>query len=194
MNNAEIRTWFPKSVYKAWDVVTSQELADLETAVKYAQANEPGDTRNDQTAVMTHQTYNRLHLLAQYQTLKDVIELHANKFNQSLGYVKVKPLKISSMWANVTGPGDFIFPHTHANSHISGVFYVRVHEGAQIMFFDNLYQMSAEADEPNELSYYRCWYDCVANGLLMFRSDFMHSTPKQLEGEKIAISFNLTWA
>jgi uncharacterized protein (TIGR02466 family) len=142
----------------------------------------------------THASGDKLHTDPEFKDLVDVIFKNAEIFLKELGYSEefIKRIKIGNMWANVSGPGDFLYPHIHPNSLLSGAFYVKKAEDSKIKFFsDILTSMIPEPSTINQLNYKFCEYTCDPGRLLIFKSDFLHGTGKQSEGEKIVISFNI---
>jgi hypothetical protein len=141
---------------------------------------------------MEWQTANNLHEDAMFASLVDEILLNSKIFLAELGYLhSINTIKIKEMWANINVDGDFLFPHVHPDSLISGVFYIKTYPDSKLNFFDNLQSMAPQPDVRNDLNWDLCSYDCNPGEMLLWKSDFVHGTRKQLSGEKIAVSFNL---
>lgn len=191
MSEPRIETWFPKSIYIREDF-SLDLLADIETTIKERKI----ETIRDQELFVdsTHRTDRELHKeLDCFKTLSNRIEDEIRQFMYSLGYApNVADLAfIAGMWYNTSNKGDFVFPHNHAGSVISGAFYVKAAEENKIIFYDNLNDLQQPVDYPNELSFATVNYQCVPGRLLLWRSNLVHGTPVQLQpGEKIVISFN----
>lgn len=188
---AAIHKWFPKVIYVE-DGILIDKLGEYENLIK-AIMKTSGVKSNGMLSVdSTHQTNDKLHLLPQFAELVDQINIHAKQFLVELGYLNcVNGVKISNMWANISHENDFIYPHVHPNSLLSGVFYIKKYPGSTINFFDNLASIFPSPDIRNDLNYEFCEYDCNPGRLLMWKSDFVHGTKKQDSGEKIIISFNM---
>ena len=62
---------------------------------------------------------------------QEVIELTLQYSQQVLGH-KVQGITIATSWANYTHSNEYIRPHTHPNSYISGCFYLN--QGSNIAF------------------------------------------------------------
>lgn len=95
--------------------------------------------------------------------------------------------KITSMWANVNGKGDFNYHHTHEDE-LSGVFYLQVPENSGRLIFVNpairseqhVIRNSNYPVEPQKLA-------CI-----VFPSWLEHYVePNQSTEERISISFNI---
>ena len=188
--NGRIETWFPKSIYVCDDFSTDL-IPELEKRIL---ESELGKKRDTQLYVdSTHKINRKIHSYEPYQTLSNRILNEVKTFVKSLGYNKsVADLSfIAGMWYNTSDKGDFIFPHNHAGSFISGAYYVSSVLENEIIFYDNLNDVYQPACEQNQLSFQNASYKCRPGRLLLWRSNFVHGTPIQLEqGKKIVISFN----
>lgn len=195
MSNPEIHTWFPKALFIQDNLLTDklptyeQRIKDLLSGIK--------EWRTDMLSVdSTHAAGDQLHTDPAFTDLAEAILKNAGLFLKELGYSQefIKEIKIANMWANVSNEGDFLFPHVHPNSMISGAFYIKRAENSKIKFFgDMLTSMLPEPTEVNALNFKFCEYDCNPGRLIMFKSDFLHGTGKQGPGEKIVVSFNIQY-
>ena len=123
------------------------------------------------------------------------IEEQANNFAEELGIYQKG--KITNLWININGHKDFNRRHTHGNSLISGVFYVKVpDESSKIRFYHPSYQL-IDRDWNVKLKYNQYtsgrWDIPPKKGrLLLFPSWLEHEVCPNLSQEKrISISFNL---
>ncbi|NBP58887.1 hypothetical protein EBU71_20545, partial [bacterium] len=104
-------------------------------------------------------------------------------------------LKIQ-MWCNTSDLGGFLFPHTHAGSIVSGVFYVKTSDKDRIMFYNTQKLISniVRPLTPTKISCEQINYKCIPGTLLIWNSDLLHGNPRrECEEEKIAISFNVSF-
>lgn len=187
--SAKIETWFPKSIY-IHDDFSKDLLIELEKEIKFFKRK-----KRDTSLFVdsTHKTDRKLHLQGTFKHLSDNILKEVKNFVAHLGYgsTVVDQIYMSSMWVNTSKQGDFIFPHNHAGGFISGAYYVKSIDENSIIFYDNLNDVYMPSCNPNQLSYNHTSYKCIPARLLMWRSNFVHGTPIQLnKGEKIVISFN----
>ena len=184
-----IETWFPKIIYYQ-DNFSLDLISKLENTIK----KENNVKRTDTLYVdSTHKTNNTLHKKETYDDLSNRIQEEIKNFLAEYGYSKeyCESVYINNMWYNVSNQGDFNFPHNHAGSIVSGVFYVKANNGNKIRFYNDLNKTITVPDTLNQYSYDTVDYDCVTGRLILFFSDFVHGNPRQdFEGEKIAISFN----
>lgn len=188
--NGRIETWFPKSIYVCDDFSTDL-IPELEKKILELGLGKKRDTQLYVDS--THKINRKIHSYEPYQTLSNRILNEVKTFVRALGYNEsVADLSfIAGMWYNTSDKGDFIFPHNHAGSFISGAYYVSSVPENEIIFYDNLNDVYQPACEQNQLSFQTASYKCRPGRLLLWRSNFVHGTPIQLEqGKKIVISFN----
>ena len=188
LNNYKIETWFPKSILLVDDLLLDRLSTYSLVLEKIFQNN--SINRNNFLKVDTlHDTDFRLENHPEFQDLIEVISTFSKVYADKLGFRRT--LEIKNIWANISYKNDYLLPHVHPNSIISGAFYVEAPEESGINFFDNVNSMFDDAEEPNNLSYKHCTYKCKPGRLLLFKSDFLHGTTNQPEGRKIVISFNI---
>jgi len=187
-NGGEIHTWFPKSIY--YKKILENDLTQIE---KYLKSLKYNMRRTSEFEVESSYTVNE-NLLHKNTNLKSVfneILKSAKQYSKELGYDNhySKKLKIESSWFNISNSGDYLQRHTHPNSFLSGVFYVKCGNEDYIRFYED--DMLATPKFVNELSHTNTNYICQPGVLLIFKSNLPHSTNKQISSEKIAISFNI---
>ncbi len=187
-----LETWFPKSLY----IVKDLHIDKLETyrkeILKIVSAKSKRTKENfvdttysiDEVDLSKNKTFNKL--------TKDIL-LHSNNYLKILGYSETA--KMLNMWTNVSKKGDYLFPHNHPDSLLSGAFYVSsTNENDVIEFFDNINSMVKPAPEKtsNIFNFQTCIHQCTQGKLIIFKSDFLHGCPALQGDEKIVISFNIT--
>lgn len=194
MTNYVIETWFPTGVFVEDDLLT-ESLSTFEDKIKTVRKEQGVIRGSIQSVESTHKTFDQLHTLEEFSNLSEMILNRAKLFAKELGYTnRFDMLHIDNMWSNISYEGDYLFPHTHSDSVISGAFYVKSPSNSKIKFFSNHSQMITPPDQMNSpLSYEYASYDCQPGRLLLFKSDTKHGTEKQPAGEKIVISFNLSF-
>jgi uncharacterized protein (TIGR02466 family) len=103
---------------------------------------------------------------------------------------------ITQSWLNVTKPGEYHHNHSHANSIISGVFYISTEEDDKITFTDpNLKLKEMLKFEHKEYNVWNStnWFFPVNNNeLLLFPSWLNHQVESNEKAttDRISISFN----
>jgi len=192
MNNISIKPWFPKPIYSAEGLLLDQ-LPFFESIIKDYISNNRGSKRTDWLANLVFQTESTLHEDKNFELLTNEILFHVKNFMVELGYHNlISQIKFADMWSVISHKGDFIHPHVHPGGLISGVFYIKTCEDSTIHFYDNINAMMPQPDIRSDINSSVCTYHCVAGNLLLWKSDFLHGTKKQLSGEKIAVSFNIS--
>lgn len=189
-----IQTWFPKLIFRSENVLEFNEISKL----RLITTNIINDNSMTDTALSVKSTHltNNLINYKEYDTLKKAILERAVAFGEVLGYcskTQMKDICIANMWANLSSEGDFVFPHVHTASEISGVYYLDAPDNAIITFYDNIYNMSKDAMAPTVFSARYTQYPCTENSLLLFKSNMLHGNEKQPPGNKLAISFNVVF-
>ena len=104
---------------------------------------------------------------------------------------------ITQSWLNITKPDGFHHIHKHANSIISGVFYVATEEDDSITFTDprpEAWQIKFEPKEYDTRNSPEWWYPTQTNELFLFPSWLNHGVqprnPEKVTEDRISISFN----
>jgi len=128
-----------------------------------------------------------------FHSLKDFCQLHLNHYYNDV----VKPkndstIRITQSWLNFSQKGQGHHQHIHANSYLSGVFYINTNPDDNITFlrgYDTPIEIGSSDYNPwNSLS----WRVPVDTGmLLIFPSSLLHFVPP-VTGDKtrISLSFN----
>lgn len=181
---------FPQSVYIE-DNVRMDLLKDLEESVK----SKSKDTKR--SAVLntdsSHLVDRKLHLNEPFSHLSQEIIKHCKEYMRAYGYSEyaIKSLLMLDMWFNISGKGDFNFPHIHPGSFLSGAYYVKSIPENHLIFSEDKKNIYEEPERFNELSAPFFPVPCIPGRLVIFHGDMRHGTPaQQNEGEKIVISFN----
>ena len=111
-------------------------------------------------------------------------------------------IDIQQSWFNVNETGDSFTDHWHANSYLSGVFYILsdVNKGAPIRFHNPLKNFSYYPDPSGTMQDGRNKYTTnkmdvasIPGKLLVFSSMLTHSVPvNHSEESRVSLSFNTT--
>jgi uncharacterized protein (TIGR02466 family) len=102
-------------------------------------------------------------------------------------------LCITQSWVNYTNPGEFHHKHAHANSLISGVFYIQaVKETDKLYFFNDPYQqIKISTEEFNMYNSPSWWLEAATGTLYLFPSSLMHMVQQVTsENTRVSLSFN----
>ena len=123
------------------------------------------------------------------------IEKQANNFAKEIEINQ--SLKLSNLWININGYKDFNLRHTHENSIISGVFYVKAPDkSSKITFYHPAFKLMVREWNINlKRNNYTSsvWSFTPQKGrLLLFPSWLEHEVSPNLSQEsRISISFNI---
>jgi uncharacterized protein (TIGR02466 family) len=187
-NDYKIETWFPKSVLLV-DNLLMDRLSTYSFVLEKIFQNNVTNRNNFLKVDSLHDTDFKLENHPEFNGLIEAISSFSKIYSDKLGFRRTLALK--NIWANISYQNDYLLPHVHPNSIISGVFYIEAPAESTITFFDNINTMFDDAEEPSYFSYKHCTYECKPGRLLLFKSDFLHGTSSQPEGRKIVVSFNI---
>ena len=158
-----------------------------------------GVVADDRIEQAPSQDYDTYFFDTKLNSLKEFIKQNITIYVEEVITPKNKELEfyITQSWVNVLKPGENLSIHYHANSLISGVFYVSVTEGDALTF----YGTNARALDSIEIypEKWHHWNDkqmdlsIENNTLVLFPSRLMHNTKKNTGSttDRISISFNV---
>ena len=136
------------------------------------------------------------HILSRLHKLNKFIEEHINIYVKEIINPKEElNFYITQSWLNVTNPGGCHEPHAHANSIISGAFYIQTDVGQTI----NCYVMHKNTQPTIEFEVEStlwnsdiCSFNVINNQLLLFPSWLGHGVQVNEKQTKdvISLSFN----
>ena len=183
-----VQPWFPKLVYFKDEVHTEQlDLwADM-IRTELASINVP---YTSELLVKSNHGQSNMLKTEEFAPLWDTIIDHSKWFLGYMGYLNVK-LQMTDAWANISYKDDYLFPHRHSGSLLSGAFYLKSSPTDRIMFLDSDPTLMRPS-HPTELTWDKVTYDCYPGRLMLFKSDTLHGVTRQESNEeKIVISFNI---
>jgi len=194
MSNLNIQAWFPRAVGyvdRVCDLERSSLLAHVQNHIhSQGTRRDPGFWVDS-----THKTADQLHLDPAMQALVQAINEYSSIFLQAQGWTAPASdrVRVAQMWANSSTGTDYLFPHVHPGSVLSGAYYLSALDPvSSITFYRDLSNMFPEAAAQGMFSDETCDYPCTPGRLILFRSDFMHGfKPSPGQGTKVVVSFNL---
>jgi uncharacterized protein (TIGR02466 family) len=139
--------------------------------------------------------------LHQHDEFRELISCVGNATRSILRFLRVgqEAFEITGCWATVLAKGGIHKTHSHPNNFLSGVYYVRIHPGADTINFHDprrqthvirppVVELTAENTDQVVVR--------VTNGtLLMFPSYLEHSVDTNMSAEeRISISFNIMFS
>jgi uncharacterized protein (TIGR02466 family) len=181
---------FPSFVWKArlgTDVRAAARAAILEEVTAERGASDP-------EAGQVWQSRHGLHRLPALEPLLGHVRAGVALVLELLRVGSV-PFEITGLWVNVAAPGGAVRMHNHPNNFLSGVYYVRVQEGADsINFHDPRPQAAVVRPPVTQLTAYNTDQMVVQveeGDLLVFPSWLSHSVdPNRSDRVRISASFN----
>ena len=188
-----IEHWFSTPVYIKDDIETNN-LKNYEILIKNynIEKNNRISPYQKNHGVYTSYSVDDLTYNPSFKPLRNEILKHNRILLTSQGYnsSSIDKMRITNMWFSISKKGAALSRHLHPSSVSSGVFYVKSSPKNKIIFWKKD-SMILPPENPNKESYEYVIYECLQSRLLIFKSDLEHSCPKQLEKEKIIISFNI---
>jgi uncharacterized protein (TIGR02466 family) len=167
---------------------TTAERRDIEDIIKEGMITEFKSFSNN-----TYIFNTKLH------EIKEFCEQHIKNYVEKIINPKEKnDIYITQSWLNVNKPGEVHHPHIHANSIISGVFYVQTVENDNIVFYDpsstvkSIIQLTVLVKEQNRWNSDSFTGSITPNMLVLFPSWMHHGVPlnEKQTTDRISISFN----
>lgn len=195
---SQVTLLFPTVVKRTVIAEAEQLNRDLLTAIETIRREDPGTPPLNWSCELytTIRGRNRLEREPAFADFIRIVAREGAIFARELALdIDNHPLTVQGCWLNVYGRGHSQEPHVHANSVISGAYYVKVPEGAPGLlihspFADSLINMRVTQQRPANMQ--QAEMPAAAGQLTMFRSWTRHSVrPSKVEDERISIAFNL---
>ena len=182
---------FQTPVYKAIlkKEFNKKELAFMAKDKKYTQkhaSRESGNCISSNKYVLNEKVFKDLK-----QELKLIVQDYFNKI--VCPATKVTPY-ITQSWFNYTEHGEWHHTHSHANSYISGVFYIDSHkELDRIKFYSRTYdQIRPEVEKYNVYNSLTWRFPVRTNEVILFPSSLTHGVEiKKGNNTRTSIAFNV---
>lgn len=182
-----IEAWFPTLIYKdnLGPLVDNQAL--YKKAVELKQ-NTPKSREWD-----AYSTLAAVNIMDDLLIL-DLIskcKVHVLNFVRELGANEFKTVRCSECWFNLYEKNDYQEIHTHMNSHISLVYYVRVPPGSGNIVFTSptyltdLFRTSCTRDDTTAS------YTPSESDVMIFKSNVAHRvTPNKTDNHRVSVAMN----
>lgn len=145
------------------------------------------------------QSHRQLHQHEEVTHLRQAIGLGCISCAKTLAFdFENFELAITSMWLNRSGHGNLHKAHIHANTMLSGVYYVQTPpDCGKIEFFDPVTARVATkhpSTEHRRINTSTAQYNPKEGMLVIFPSWLQHWVePNQGEGERVSVSFNVAY-
>jgi uncharacterized protein (TIGR02466 family) len=186
--NARVVGLFPKPVLIAHlpRLFTKEEIGFMEECAKEAQPN-IGNATSKRSDVLHDPSMSKIHEFVQYyvdQFFKRILKCETN----------AKPY-VTQSWFNYTQPGRFHHEHSHPNSILSGVIYLKAEKGVDSIFFKDgiANQFAIHPKEFNEYNAEEWWLPIEEGSLFIFNSNLKHfvaMTDNARNFTRVSLAFN----
>lgn len=187
-----VRQLFPSIVT---DVMLDVDVKSIEDYTYQLKLKDDGVSFSNRGGWQSHNVDLTLDI---FKDFKDKLIFYANAYYKTLKGKESKSIIIKSLWVNVNHTYSFNLTHTHPNSFVSGVFYIKVPENSGRLCFDHpcaTKQHEWQDDDFDELNILNCTTYNIApqeNRLLLFPSWLPHYVEhNKNEEDRISISFNI---
>ncbi len=192
---SDVIPMFPTLV---WKIVVKPELRDAIYAKTLAAL---ASMRTNSQGLESAHGWQSEHRLHEQEEFQDLVACVGNATRGILRFLRIghEAFEITGCWATVLSKGAAHKAHSHPNNYLSGVYYVRIHAGADtINFHDPRPQASVIRPPVVELTAENTDQVVVrvTNGtLLLFPSYLEHSVDTNVnEEERVSISFNIMFS
>tara|TARA_Y100000401_G_C8311035_1_gene219705 strand:- start:223 stop:852 length:630 start_codon:yes stop_codon:yes gene_type:complete len=190
MTDFKINSLFPSTVmetqYNGWkeeDTALAVKLLDNPKPGLYNWNSKDYDILNNHFSDLRKFIENAIHVYAEHTIVGDTFDKSEYDF------------RITQSWLSLCkGSAKGHHRHAHSNSIISGIFYIQVNEGVDVIKFDDGKTPDTIFIAPKKWNIFNgdAWTKEVCNGqLLLFRSCMGHFVPPlQSTRDRISLSFN----
>mgnify|MGYP003148237229 FL=1 len=178
---------FPTTIHYYDNVLEDKQLNNI---IEFLEKQGKEKIKLNETWQSSPDIYNHVKFKTLVKKIMDVSKNYLDEMNWVYSNYE-----ITDMWANVNPPNNFHRPHMHSNNVLSGVFYLKSDQNANIVFADPRPQ--AHIIEPEitnwQLNNSQNWYYIsTVNRLILFPSYLSHHVPVNKSNQnRISISFNI---
>lgn len=145
---------------------------------------------------MGNTTSNNKYVLREkeFEELKTFIDSSVDEYFKSTYAPKHDVrLEITQSWLNYSKTGEWHHKHSHANSLVSGVFYINTNIDSDKIIFSKKYynDMQIYTEDYNEYNSQTWWFPVNKNLLVLFPSTLEHHVDPVADNEtRISLAFN----
>ena len=160
---------------------TAEELAFVDEQPTH---NNSGNTTSDNRYVLRHDTMANLKAFAEASVAEYLRSIYAPKHEVSL--------RLTQSWLNYTKPGQFHHKHSHPNSFVSGVLYMKAaRQRDKIHFYKDTYeQIKLPTDNYNPYNSNSWWFEVGTGDLMLFPSNLTHMVETVQDEDRVSLAFN----
>jgi len=178
-----INSLFPIAVakFELGREFTSDEIAFIDSQPVHKNT---GNTTSNDRYVLQHWTMAKLREFVEACTTQYLKSIYTPKQDVSL--------RVTQSWLNYTKPGEFHHKHSHPNSFVSGVLYVRADKAKdKIHFYKDAYQqIKLPTSTYNPYNSDSWWFEVGAGDLMLFPSSLTHMVETVQGDDRVSLAFN----
>lgn len=192
MKNSNITKWFPTSIYRCEDLITTKQNENLyQHTLKISKKISQGGKNWNSNVYNTLTTFD-LRNDKLFDCVTTLVEENVNHFAKILG--SNCEYKCKDSWFNIYRKKDYQEQHIHSDSHFSAIYFLKCDENSSPVIFFNPIQEMIELKnfQSNELNYANCKYKAIERSLIIFRSHVVHMVPQNMSDQRITLSFNFS--
>lgn len=191
-----INLHFPTCVYYAYEILSMTEHQDVLDKCEEIKEDilTDGDVVGWNCNIKTSYLTTDLAKNDAFDTLINAIQNHIRLFCEQLN-AKVSDIRTEQAWINTSVKGQYQETHTHPNSSISAIYYLKAPEDSGETVFKSPYEKQSLLPIPeyNELMFQTITYKPEVGKLLLFESHVPHLVrPNKSDGERMTLAANFT--
>lgn len=192
--NAGVNLHFPSYIYFAYDIMSKGDHKKLLEKCDEIRSNVLKPSTNWFCDVLT--SYNEKSLANEYP-FKDLISSIEKHIIEFCGFLNSNPSTIIAdhAWINSSSLGQYQEQHTHPNSNISAIYYLKAPEGSAATIFKSPYQKqnTLNIKQFNDVTYQEIRYKPEEGKLILFESHLPHLTERHsIDQERMTFAANFT--
>ena len=160
---------------------TADEIAFVDALPTH---NNTGNTTSDDRYVLRHDTM---------ASLKDFVSACVAEYLKTIYAPKNDvSLRLTQSWMNYTKSGQYHHKHSHPNSFVSGVLYLKAARDRDKIYFykDGYQQLKIPTNNYNLYNSDSWWFEVGAGDLMLFPSSLTHMVETVQGDERVSLAFN----
>ena len=174
---------FPTPVAK-FELGREFSVEEMEFVDSQPMHKNQGNTTSDNRYVLRHDTMANLKAFAEASVAEYLRSIYAPKHDVSL--------RFTQSWLNYTKPGEWHHKHSHPNSFVSGVLYMKAARAKDKIYFyrDGYQQIQLPTDNYNLYNSNSWWFEVGSGDLMLFPSSLTHMVETVQGEDRVSLAFN----
>ena len=164
----------------------NREFSAEEMAFVNAQSTykNQGNTTSNDRYVLRHDTMASLKAFTEASVAEYLRSIYAPKNEVSL--------RLTQSWLNYCKPGEWHHKHSHPNSFVSGVLYLKAARAKDKIYFyrDGYQQIQLPTDNYNLHNSNSWWFEVGSGDLMLFPSSLTHMVETVESEDRVSLAFN----